>query len=1281
MKLESSVPSRKFIFILALLTAFSVRADTTDTNLYIGSRWALVDAKPVLAAAARITPAAYPDCDDVTVEQKSVRVYQTDGTGGCQDETFLKVLTEKGKRNDRTIGLGFMLPYTTVSVPALEIIKPDGRIVPVNVAANSKESIDASQMAENIYDPNMKVLKVNIPGLEIGDIVHSVTRETIERPIVPGQYAEENIFEGAGFIRHITYEVYAPADRPLKSIALRDEVPGTVVSSVHPGADHTLVYRWEVNDVPRMYDEPDMPPYENVLQRLCVSTLPDWTAVSEWYWNISQSHLKATTPEMKQAVEKLTAGVTNDTEKIKALFYFVSNQIRYMGITPEKDRPGFEPHDVSITFNKAYGVCRDKAALLVSMLRLAGFEAYPILINVGTRMDPQVPDPFFNHAIVAAELKDGQQVLMDPTDENTRELLPAYDRHQSYLVCRAEGATLDLSPVQPADDNLMRVETTGVLNADGVIDAKTELSFQGVNDDEYRNAFANMRQEDIRRFFERNLEVSLPGARLQSFRLIPTNLFDMATGLRAELHFTVPGMTANGGGKSVATLPWLGRQLGIANFILNGTGLAKRKYPLDTQYTCGSQEEISLKLGDGFAGLAALPAPSSVDDDGVSYQERFASRTNSITCSRTLKLKVVEFSPAQYLNLKHVLQTMANDERKAPVLALAHPPAEVQTIVKLPAAPTPTSDARILESRKELDVTGPDSAVYRVEFKKLILTYNGKIQESQVRIPYNPACEQARLVHATVTSVGGARQEISPEEINVMDQAWNASAKRYTGGRVLVASLPGVEIGSMIDVAFEVTMSKKMFLSGFESFQLPQELRQKSFTLTAPAGLKIQRLISGTPGIIHGQDMGDVKRQTFQWQAENVGALPAENRLPPEWTYAADVGYFVGDLTNYLAALEETLLARSQHSTEAAALARQLAAKAESQLDAVKAIRDYVAKSIRLAGPPFTELPLDELSDADETLADGYGHVADRAILLYAMLEAAGFQPQFVLASELPAITGITNAVTAFPMPQDFQTPLVRVTLDGVDYYLNDTDQYAQLGTTPHDGRLALALPSPALEVIHAATGCENETRTDYTLLLDDSGRTVLNISRQYYGENYNQKRKFFAELRPEERDRYFQEAVSGVAQGARALGQLTTDFDTYPGREQFMVAIDDYGVPAGKYFYFDLPFTPTLIAPDADQRALPLYVPQADKDIVRLEVDLPPDFQRALVLPRNADYAVAGGETARIRVASTFHSYTITDELQTVPAIISPAAYQTLLKVESDLSRKSSKVFLLEQK
>ena len=242
-----------------MLAVFPARG---DTNRYAGSEFALVDAKPVMAAAAEITPEKYPDSDAVTVDQKSVRVYRADGTGECQDETFTKVLTEKGKRDNRTLTMNFMLPYTTVAVPTLEVIKPDGTVVPVDVAANSKESIDDSQMAENIYDPNMRVLQVNIPSLDIGDVIHSVERENIERPIIPGQYAEENVFEGTGFIRHITYEVHAPADRPLKRIVLRDEIPGTVTAAINPETNNTIVYRWEVNNVPRMFDEPSMPPYE-----------------------------------------------------------------------------------------------------------------------------------------------------------------------------------------------------------------------------------------------------------------------------------------------------------------------------------------------------------------------------------------------------------------------------------------------------------------------------------------------------------------------------------------------------------------------------------------------------------------------------------------------------------------------------------------------------------------------------------------------------------------------------------------------------------------------------------------------------------------------------------------------------------------------------------------------------------------------------------------------------------------------------------------------------------
>ena len=128
-------PSLPFLALVAL-----AETPSAQTNRYDGSTWALVDTAKVIAAAAEVNLANFPDCDDATVEQKSIRVYHPDGTAECQDETFTKVLTEKGKRNNRTISLSFILPYSKEEVIKLEVIHPNGELTPVDVSANSKET-------------------------------------------------------------------------------------------------------------------------------------------------------------------------------------------------------------------------------------------------------------------------------------------------------------------------------------------------------------------------------------------------------------------------------------------------------------------------------------------------------------------------------------------------------------------------------------------------------------------------------------------------------------------------------------------------------------------------------------------------------------------------------------------------------------------------------------------------------------------------------------------------------------------------------------------------------------------------------------------------------------------------------------------------------------------------------------------------------------------------------------------------------------------------------------
>jgi len=495
-----------------------------------------------------------------------------------------------------------------------------------------------------------------------------------------------------------------------------------------------------------------------------------------------------------------------------------------------------------------------------------------------------------------------------------------------------------------------------------------------------------------------------------------------------------------------------------------------------------------------------------------------------------------------------------------------------------------------------------------------------------------------------------------------------------------VANLPGVDVGSKIEVEFEITSTNKPFVCGFESFQMFDDLDTKDVLLSAPADLRVQTMKTGTEGFVSAETNSSNGQQTFRWHAEHVKALPAEGQLPPEWVYLAGVDYFAGDLKSYLTALHETMLDRSSKGAKAAEKARELTAKAAGKPEALTAIRDYIARTIRVAGPSFSELPLSELSAADATLQDGYGHMADRAILFHAMLAAAGFEPEFVMASSLPPIDAITNLASAF-LPQHFQSPLVRVTVDGETYYLNDTDQYSRLGSTSHDGRLALVLKSQSPEVVHATKEGRDQTETTYALSLSDNGRTRIGITRHYFGGHFNSKNRYFSELPPEERRRYYQEVVSDVAQGARPLGDLTTKFDCYPGIEQFTVEVDNYTVVDGKYTYFDLPFTPSLFPSGSDQRTLPLFISYQSHSSIRTEIELPPGYRKVAIAPKSETYnAPGGGGKALMTMKQTGDKCIITHEFDTSPAIIDPKDYPAMLDLEANLGRKASRVFLLEK-
>ena len=310
------------------------------------------------ARSAEAVTEKFPNADSVLLYDFEHVVYQADGTAVQTDDFYQKVLTDAGRRQLREFSFHFNTNYEELEVPVLEVIKPDGKTVKIDVAANGRVAVEPSQMGSNIYDPANKLLSVAVPDLEIGDIVHVVSKETLKKPRIPGVWSDIFVLQSDVPFLHYEVKVDAPESHPLRAIRIKDEVKGTIQSS-ETKKDGRILYFWTATNVPQIVPEPDMPPMYMCVQRLLVSTAKDWPEISEWYYKVSRPRLDAVTPELRAKVAELTKDARTDDAKIMALFQFVSQQIRYMGITAETEAPGYEPHGESTGLfdRRALGPC------------------------------------------------------------------------------------------------------------------------------------------------------------------------------------------------------------------------------------------------------------------------------------------------------------------------------------------------------------------------------------------------------------------------------------------------------------------------------------------------------------------------------------------------------------------------------------------------------------------------------------------------------------------------------------------------------------------------------------------------------------------------------------------------------------------------------------------------------------------------------------------------------------------------------------------------------------
>ena len=210
-----------------------------------------------------------------------------------------------------------------------------------------------------------------------------------------------------------------------------------------------------------------------------------WSDINDWYKDIFYPS-QTSSIEVSNLASQLFAGKQNDEEKIRAVFEYLQDNVRYIGA--HVGRGGYQPHHASEVVKNAYGDCKDQASLIVALLNEANIKAYPVMINThpGARFNDDLASLNFDHMITYVETPSGTYWL-DTSGETGA--FPGISANlagkKAFVIDKKQGRVLSLPELKP-EDNMAAIDVKFEYQ-DNKLNALVKMSFTGQVETNLRN--------------------------------------------------------------------------------------------------------------------------------------------------------------------------------------------------------------------------------------------------------------------------------------------------------------------------------------------------------------------------------------------------------------------------------------------------------------------------------------------------------------------------------------------------------------------------------------------------------------------------------------------------------------------------------------------------------------------------------------------------------------------------------------------------------------------------
>jgi hypothetical protein len=568
---------------------------------------------------------------------------QTDGKSDVLRHYRVALLTDRAIRDNAQDVTVYNLGYDTVIVLTACVHLPSGETV--NVEPSAIKDVPMPAFGK-FFLQNVREKIITFPDLTKGAEIEVAYREITREVPMDGHYDLWEEFQQDEPIQQKHVEISVPNEMNLRWLAKGAEIPHD--SSIE---GDRVKHVWHVEDVPQLVPERGMPPYPELVSRLLVSTVPDWQTWSRWYYRLCEPELVAD-DSIRAAVQRLAAGKTTD-QKLHWIFYFVSNQVRYVETALTGRKAGYKPEPAAVTYANRYGVCRDKAALLVTMLREAEIPANIALMNPVWKIDADLPVDQFNHAIVAAEV-DGHTVLLDPTVEKTREFLAATEQDKAILISTDQGDDLSWTPIQPPEENLYRVRAESELAEDGSFSSTVTITAHGYADRVLRNTLQGLPPERREQMFKRLVARIHPAAILDS--MTTSNMMDFGRPAEIHLTFHAADYPVTAGKYLLFSVPGQAEGLDfITRQLLSGSELTRRRFDLRLASTFSVRVEETVTFPSGYR-IRSLPDRLDVSYGDFRMSREFSVAGNTVSLKREVDFSTLKIPLARYGDLQDLLR-------------------------------------------------------------------------------------------------------------------------------------------------------------------------------------------------------------------------------------------------------------------------------------------------------------------------------------------------------------------------------------------------------------------------------------------------------------------------------------------------------------------------------------------------------------------------------------------------------------------------------------------------